>query len=76
MNQLKSHIISIQLSEYIDEKLEWNSAISDRPVEDKWRIKVLIFQIEDTKVQPKETIMKVKTRLIDVNKNEYTKDYC
>jgi hypothetical protein len=75
LNQLKSHILSIQLLEYIDEKLEYNSKITnDGPIEDKWRIKVLIFKINGTKIFPEEKVIEVKTKLINIEEKNYKID--
>lgn len=71
IKHLKSQILSIQLLEYLDEKLEWNPKISDIPLSDKWRIKVLIFKLNGTKIVPQEKILEVTTKQIEIGVNQY-----
>lgn len=71
LKQIKSKVLSIQLLEYLDEKIKWSEGHNAFAVEDNWRLKVLVFEINGSKVYPKEMIMEVQTKLTNVNKGEY-----
>ncbi|MBZ9621409.1 hypothetical protein G9F71_000695 [Clostridium sp. FP2] len=71
LTQLKSHILSTQILEYIDDSLKYDTKITDSPIEINWRIKVLIFKIDGTKIIPQEKIIEVKTKLVDVKSKNY-----
>ncbi|MGV8984244.1 hypothetical protein [Clostridium sp.] len=75
LNQLKSSILSAQLIEYIDDKVEYNSKITTSDaVAVKWRIKVLIFKINGTTIFPEEKTIEVKTKLVNIDEKGYKID--
>lgn len=75
LNQLKSNILSVQILEYIDNKVEYNSKITTNDaVGVKWRIKVLIFKTNGIKIFPEEKIIEVKTKLVNIEKKDYKID--
>ena len=55
-------------------KLKYNTKITDNPIEVTWRIKVLIFKINGTKIFPQEKIIEVKTKLVDIKEKDYKID--
>jgi|GEM_PF-4820530 len=71
LNHLKSNTLSIQILEYIDDSLKYDTKISDNPIEITWRIKVLIFKIDGTKIIPQEKVIQVKTKLVDIKEGNY-----
>ncbi|MBU3191878.1 hypothetical protein K9O30_20875 [Clostridium bowmanii] len=74
-NQFKLNILSNQIIEYIDSKAEYNSKITTNDaVEIKWRIKVLIFKTNGTKIFHEEKIVEVKTKLVNIEEKDYKID--
>lgn len=71
IKKLKTNLLSIQISQYIDEKLTWNTTVSDSPIEDKWRFKVLTYRIDGTKVVPSVRLLEVKTTAVGNKNNIY-----
>jgi len=71
LNQLKSNTLSSQILEYIDDSLKYDIKITDNPIEITWRIKVLIFKIDGTKIIPQEKVIQVKTKLVDIKERNY-----
>jgi hypothetical protein len=75
LNQFKLNILSIQIIQYIDNKVEYNSKITaNDAVEVKWRIKVLIFKTNGTTIFPEEKIIEVKTKLVNIEEKDYKID--
>ncbi|MBC2580833.1 hypothetical protein [Clostridium sp. DJ247] len=71
LKEIKSKVLSIQLLDYVDEKIKWSAGENASAIEDNWRIKVLIFKIDGVKVYPQEKIMEIQTKLTDGKKEEY-----
>ena len=75
LNQFKLNILSIQIIEYIDNKVEYNSKITaNDAVEVKWRFKVLILKTKGTTIFPEEKIIEVKTKLVNIEEKDYIID--
>lgn len=70
VKELGKKLFSIQITRYLGEKLEFDS--EGKPIEDTWRLNVLAFEIDKSKIVPKEMILTVTTR---VDTNEYKIDY-
>lgn len=54
-----------------DEKINWSEVKNNLQIEDNWRLKVMLFKLQGTKISPEERIMEVQTKLIDKGKREY-----
>jgi hypothetical protein len=65
-------LFSIQITKYVSDKLEFDSS-TDKPIKDTWKLKVLAFKLENTKVVPQEMILTAVTKPVD--NNEYKIDF-
>ena len=57
-------LFSIQITKYLDETIEFNTTTGEA-IKDTWKFKVLAYQIENTKIIPKEMILTVITKRVD-----------